>query len=219
MSKPTFLGPLIGKGAGQCELVYAERGSVLATHVEPAFDSKTRKKGLLGRESVPEDYALIIAPCSAVHTFSMRVPLDLLFVSKNGTITKTCRGVKPWRMAGSMRAYAVIEAAEGFIDRHEIVPGEIVALRETTHAGQAAPGQPASSTAAPVVAHSSAVESSAAPRRHTTSRKRVTLADIVAASSLWPGSRAWPSSRNSAKRSWRAGPPTICASLSRSTSS
>ena len=139
MSKPTFLGPLLRKGAGQCELVYAERGSVLATHVEPAFDSKTRKKGLLGRESIPDDYAMIIAPCSAVHTFSMRVPLDLLFVSKDGTITKTCRGVKPWRMAGSMGAYAVIEAAEGFIDRHEIVPGEVVALRETAHPVAAPP--------------------------------------------------------------------------------
>ena len=53
MSKPTFLAPLIGKSVGQCELVYAERGSVLAREVEPAFDSKTRKKGLLGRESIP----------------------------------------------------------------------------------------------------------------------------------------------------------------------
>ena len=139
MSKPTFLGPLTRKGAGRCELVCAERGAVLATRVEPAFDSKARKKGLLGRESIPDDFALIIAPCSAVHTFAMRVPLDLVFVSRNGTVTKTCRGVKPWRIAGSIRAYAVIETAEGFIDRHAIVPGELVALRETTNEGQAAP--------------------------------------------------------------------------------
>ena len=133
----------MGRGVGQCELVYAERGSVLAREVEPAFDSKTRKKGLLGRESIPADYALIIAPCSAVHTFSMRVPIDLIFVTKDGTITKTCRGVKPWRMAGSLGAYAVIEAAEGFIDRHEIVPGEVVALRETGRGGGAEAREPA----------------------------------------------------------------------------
>ena len=144
MSKPTFLGPLIGKGVGQCELVYAERGSVLAGHVEPAFDSKTRKKGLLGRESIPDDYAMIIAPCSAIHTFSMRVPIDVVFVSRNGTITKTCRGVKPWRMAGSMKAFAVIEAAEGFIDRHELVPGEVVALREIAGGSRAIEASPVS---------------------------------------------------------------------------
>ena len=60
----------------------------------------------------------------------MRIPLDLVFVSRDGTVTKTCRGVKPWRVAGSMKAHAVMEAAEGFVDRHEIVPGEVVALRE-----------------------------------------------------------------------------------------
>ena len=173
MSKPTFLGPLIGKGVGQCELVYAERGSVLAGHVEPAFDSKTRKKGLLGRESLPDDYAMIVAPCSAIHTFSMRVPIDVVFVSRNGTITKTCRGVKPWRMAGSMKAFAVIEAAEGFIDRHELVPGEVVALREIAGASRAI-------EASPVSEPRLAPEPAAAPLRHTT-RKRVTLADVIAA--------------------------------------
>jgi len=183
MSKPTFLGPLVGKGVGQCELIYAERGSLLASRVEPAFDSKTRRKGLLGRESIPGDYAMIIAPCSAVHTFGMRTPLDLLFVARDGTIKKTCRGVRPWRMAGSMGAYAVVEAAPGFIDRHDLVPGEVVALRETANASSAGEAQATAAIhaadAAPVVTSNPAVESGAAPARRTT-RKRVTLADVLA---------------------------------------
>ena len=171
MSKPTFLAPLIGKSVGQCELVYAERGFVLAREVEAAFDSKTRKQGLLGRESIPSDYALVIAPCSAVHTISMRVPIDLIFVKKDGTITKTCRGVKPWRMAGSLGAYAVIEAAEGFIDRHEIVPGEAVALRETGRGVSAEAREPVVGTAPDAAPPARA--------RHTTTRKQTTLAEVV----------------------------------------
>ena len=173
MSKPTFLDQLIGKGPDQCELVNAERGSVLASHVEPAFDSKTRKRGLLGRESIPDDYAMIIAPCSAIHTFSMRVPIDLVFASRDGTITKTCRGVKPWRLAGSMNAFAVIEAAEGFIDRHEIVPGEIVTLREIANKRRA-------TDALPPLPEAHQLKSGAVPRRHATPPKRVTLADVIA---------------------------------------
>jgi len=129
MSKPTFLNPLIGSGPGTYELVNAKRGSLLASRVEPAFDSKTRKKGLLGRESVPDDYVLIIAPCSSVHTFFMRCPIDVVFVSRDGTVTKACRSVKPWRAAGSLKAFAVVEAAAGFIERHGIEPGDVVALR------------------------------------------------------------------------------------------
>ena len=130
MSKPTFLNPLIGSGPGTYELVNAKRGTLLASHVEPAFDSNTRKKGLLGRESVPDDYVLIIAPCGSIHTFFMRCPIDVVFVSRDGTVTKACRSVKPWRLAGSLKAFAVVEAAAGFIERHGIEPGDVVALRK-----------------------------------------------------------------------------------------
>ena len=161
---------MIGNGAGACELINARRGSVLASHVEPAFDSKARKKGLLGRESIPGDYALIIAPCSSIHTFFMRCPIDAVFVSKNGTVTKTCRGVKPWRIAGSLKAFAVVEAAQGFIARYDIAPGEIVALRE------AANGQPAGAQAT----RAPAAKPGETAARDGSSHKRVTLADLVA---------------------------------------
>ena len=101
MHTPTFLAPLTANDAGQCTLVHAERGATLASRVEPAFDSKARKKGLLGRDSVPDDYAMIIAPCGGVHTFFMRFPIDVVFVSRDGTVVKTCRAVKPWRIAGA----------------------------------------------------------------------------------------------------------------------
>ena len=173
MSKPTFLGPLVGKGAGQYELVNAERGAVLATHVEPAFDSKTRRRGLLGRDSVKEDYALIIAPCSAVHTFFMRFPIDAVFVSRDGTVVKTCRAVKPWRIAGALRAFAVIEAAPGFIDRTETVPGDVMALCEI-------PQKRRVTDALPPLAASSAHDAGVPGARRPDPLKRVTLADIIA---------------------------------------
>jgi hypothetical protein len=162
MRKPTFLGPLVGKGAGRYELLNIERSSVVATRVEPAFDSKTRRRGLLGRDSVPENYALIIAPCGSVHTFFMRFPLDLVFVSKDGTVVKTCRSVKPWRIAGALRAFAVIEAAAGFIDRAEIVPGDVMGLREI-------PPERRATDARPPLAASSASDAGVPRVRHTDS--------------------------------------------------
>ncbi len=173
MSKPTFLGPLIGKGAGQYELVNADQGSVLAAHVEPAFDSKARKRGLLGRDAVPEDYALILAPCSGIHTFSMRFPMDAVFVSRDGTVVKTCRELKPWRIAVAWRAFAVIEAAAGFIERTEIVPGEVVALREIPQKRRATDSLPA-------LAVPPAAAGGGTRVRQTDTHKRVTLADVIA---------------------------------------
>jgi hypothetical protein len=137
---PTFLDALLRKDGGPCVLVDAGRGSVLASRVEAAFDSKTRNKGLLGRDRIPDDQVLVIAPSNAVHTWFMRFPLDLVFVSRGGTVTKTCRGVRPWRLAGSLKAFAVIECSAGFIDRHGLQPGAVVTVRRA--AGDHAPFAP-----------------------------------------------------------------------------
>jgi uncharacterized membrane protein (UPF0127 family) len=161
MRKRTLLDPLLRKGAGECRLVNAQRGAVLASRIEPAFDARTRKKGLLGRESIPDDYALVIAPCNAVHTFFMRCEIDAVFVSRDGTVVKACRKLKPWRIAGSIKAFAVIEAAPGFVDRHQIAPGEVLALREN------APGQQPTD-APPALAPARTAEQGAVPPSHTT---------------------------------------------------
>ena len=131
MTKPTFLAPLLSRDAGACVLVEASRGTLLASRVEPAFDSKTRKKGLLGRTTVPDDYVLIIAPSNAVHTWFMRFPIDIVFVSREGLVTGVREAVRPWRLAAAWRGFATIELAAGSAaaaktakgDRLVLVPG------------------------------------------------------------------------------------------------
>ena len=131
MRKPTFVGPLVGKRAGKHELVHVESGAVLASRVDLAQDSTGRRRGLLGLDTVPKDHAVIVAPCRIVHTFFMRCPIDAIFVAADGTVIKTCRDVRPWRLVGAFRAFAAIEAAAGFIDRSDTAPGDRVTLRET----------------------------------------------------------------------------------------
>ena len=92
-------------------LVNRSRGLILATRVEPAFDSRTRRRGLLGRTSLPADTALAIAPSNAVHTFGMRFPIDVLFVRRDGLVIKRVRHLKPRRIAAALRAFAVLEFA------------------------------------------------------------------------------------------------------------
>jgi uncharacterized membrane protein (UPF0127 family) len=89
-----------------------------------AFDSKSRKKGLLGRDSLPEGSALIIAPCQAIHTFSMRFAIDVLFVAKDGRVLKVRQAVPARRIAVSLRAFAVVELPAGAIERSGTQAGD-----------------------------------------------------------------------------------------------
>jgi uncharacterized membrane protein (UPF0127 family) len=101
----------------------------LATRVVAAFDSSTRRHGLLGRRGLEPGEALVLAPCSSVHTAFMRFPLDLLFLARDGRVVKTSADVLPWRVRAAWRAFAVVELPAGIVGRTGTRPGDVVELR------------------------------------------------------------------------------------------
>jgi uncharacterized membrane protein (UPF0127 family) len=104
-------------------------GAAVADALETAFDSKTRRRGLLGRDDLPEGQAMVLAPCNAIHTFRMRFPLDVLFVARDGRITKIVEHLGAWRAAVSHSAFATIELRAGAVDRRDLTVGDRLALR------------------------------------------------------------------------------------------
>ena len=114
MKPRSFLSPLAGgQGQGSHLLRNIRTGKIIATQLEGAFDSGTRRHGLLGRPSLSLETAFVLAPCFAVHTCFMRFPIDVLFVTRCGRVSKVCRSLPSWRIAGAIRAFAVIELAAG----------------------------------------------------------------------------------------------------------
>jgi uncharacterized protein len=114
---PSFLNPLLRNPGIPHVLVNARTGAMIARQLLTAFDSASRRKGLLGRESLAEGTALIIAPSNAVHTFFMRFPIDVAFVSKDGRVLKVRHAVPKRRAAFALRAYAVVEMAAGALQK------------------------------------------------------------------------------------------------------
>ena len=124
---PGFLSPLLG-GSDGLLLRNARTNETLADDLQAAFDSAARRKGLLGRTSFPSGSALFIAPCNSIHTFFMRFPIDVLFVTKDGRIAKVRRSVAPWRMTASLRAYATIELPDGALGSLDTKVGDQLVL-------------------------------------------------------------------------------------------
>jgi uncharacterized protein len=116
MSRSHFLQPFLQKSAPRQYLRNMRTRLPVATTVETAFGSSDRRRGLLGRDSLPAGHAIVIAPTFLVHTFGMRFSIDLLFVARDGRIMKVQRAVPPRRIAGTLGAFAVVELAAGQID-------------------------------------------------------------------------------------------------------
>lgn len=99
---------------------------IVASRVELAVDSESRRRGLLGRDQLDEGAALIIAPSSAIHTFSMRFAIDVVFVARDGRVLKTYAAVGPRRIAFRFGAFAVIELPAGALSASPVNAGDIV---------------------------------------------------------------------------------------------
>ena len=121
---PSFLQPLLREGSDRHLIVNERTGRVVADRLITAFDSKSRRTGLLAHTSLPESAAMIIAPSNSVHTFFMKFPIDIAFVSKSGQVLKIRSSVPPWRMTGSLRAFAVLELAAGSLGRSDTRTGD-----------------------------------------------------------------------------------------------
>ena len=127
----SFIDPLLRTDPASCALVNDRHGRVVAGTLLTAFDSSSRRRGLLGRDSLPEDSALIIVPSNAIHTFFMRFAIDVAFLSKTGRVLKTCSAIPPWRISWAWGGFAVVELPAGALARCDTRRGDT--LRITTN--------------------------------------------------------------------------------------
>ncbi|MGW0881593.1 DUF192 domain-containing protein [Streptomyces sp. NPDC002671] len=97
-------GRLVVRGSGG-------EGTPVTVPLEISTSYRTRAKGLLGRDSV--DGAMLLSPASGVHTFRMRIPIDVAYLDRTLTVIAV-RTMRPGRMGlPRLRSRHVLEAAAG----------------------------------------------------------------------------------------------------------
>ena len=126
MAKPikSFVDPLLRSTQKPFVLTNGRNNQIVARTLITAFDSASRRRGLLEHKSLDESTALIIAPTNAIHTFSMRFAIDVAFVSRDGQVVKVSPAVAPWRIAASWRGFAVVELCAGALAKSDTQPGD-----------------------------------------------------------------------------------------------
>jgi uncharacterized protein len=105
-----------------------EWGGVICARCEMADSLLSRLRGLLGRLELAQDEGLLLTPESSVHTFFMRFPIDLVFLSADLTVLTVRENVRPWRTAGHRGARSVLELPAGTCERRRLRPGDRLML-------------------------------------------------------------------------------------------
>ncbi len=100
-------------------------GMTIVERVALADGIWSRTRGLLGVRRLGPNRGLLLAPCSAVHTFFMRFPLDLFFLDHSGLVVRIVRDLVPFRFAqGGALACSVLEIESGWLSPDRLQAGD-----------------------------------------------------------------------------------------------
>jgi len=109
------------------QIVNLTRGTTLGRQIGIAGNPWTRFVGLLGRSRLAEGEGLHILPCSSVHMFFMRIPLDVVYLDAGFRVVKTVPNLRQWRISvGGKGAKSTLELPVGTIARTRTEPGDLL---------------------------------------------------------------------------------------------
>jgi uncharacterized membrane protein (UPF0127 family) len=84
--------------------------------VVEAATHTAKRRGLAKLDALPPDLAMHFPKCTAIHTFGMRFPLDLIWLARDGSLVRVDRDVAPKRMRTCRQAASVVETLSGEAD-------------------------------------------------------------------------------------------------------
>ncbi len=114
--------------AGPRVTVRGPRGETIGIVVE-ARTAMSRMVGLLGHARLERGDGLLLAPAWSIHTWFMRVPIDVVFLDASDVVLRVCPALPAWRLvSGTRRARTVLEFGAGTLADTPLHPGDRVTL-------------------------------------------------------------------------------------------
>jgi uncharacterized protein len=99
------------------------KGRVLADRADIADTIAKRNTGLLKHLKLDPGEGLLI-PTQAVHTFRMKFPIDIAFLSRKRKVLKIRANMVRGRISMSLLAHSVLELPAGTLAATETVAGD-----------------------------------------------------------------------------------------------
>jgi hypothetical protein len=95
----------------------ATRNTILGQKVRVASSLIDRGLGLLTTPSLNSGEGMWLCPCTSIHTFFMRYPIDILFIDAEGIVLDQ-QSMPPWKISRWHRkSRGVLELAAGVLER------------------------------------------------------------------------------------------------------
>ena len=111
--------------------INVSRGTLLADTIQHARTLWARSRGLLGRDGLEAGEGLLLQPCSGIHTFGMRFPIDAVFLDGEARAVHLVQEMGPQRVSRYVfKARSVLELPPGTIRSTGTRLGDRLVLEE-----------------------------------------------------------------------------------------
>lgn len=111
------------------EIINQENKVVLVSRLYIAQTFWSRLKGLLGTSELTAGEGLLIRPCSSIHTFGMRYPIDVLFLSSELKVLKIVHSIPAMRAACCWGSAVALELPVGTAVKTNTRVGHYLAIK------------------------------------------------------------------------------------------
>lgn len=112
------------------KIISQSNGVIVGDRIKYAGTFLLRLKGLLFCKSLAPGEGLLLYPCSSVHSFGMKISIDIVFLEQNLHVLKTVSHMRPGFTAQQKGARYVLEMAVGTIEAKGIRVGDIFSIEQ-----------------------------------------------------------------------------------------
>ena len=115
---------LLMGGAG-LKVIRKDNGQLIANEVRSAETFWSRLRGLTFAKTLNEQSGLYLSPCRSIHTWFMKIPIDVVYLDAKNVVVATECSLDPWKMGKHAKGTKkVVELAAGKVAAEEIQPGQ-----------------------------------------------------------------------------------------------
>ncbi|MEA4925957.1 MAG: DUF192 domain-containing protein [Syntrophomonadaceae bacterium] len=111
-----------------CQMYIKDKNQVIGSRIELARGFFSRLRGLLGRKGLDDGAGLLLSPCSSIHCWGMRFPIDAVFLDKEYQVVAIYPDMKPGSVASHRQARHVLELKAGAARQYDLETGDTLTV-------------------------------------------------------------------------------------------
>lgn len=109
-------------------IINKRTGEVISEEARVADSFFKRFLGLMSRESMSDEEALVFYGTNSIHTCFMRFAIDVVLLDNQMRVCKIYHALVPWRVGGSLKAKTVIEFPAHRLSQKNVKLGDTILI-------------------------------------------------------------------------------------------